>query len=380
VEGVARIVLGLDSPQLADEVVDFLDRGGRARVVASAASSAALAAAVREHEPDAIVGSTAVIRAAGGANGTPFLALETAETLAALRGAMELGARGFYLWPSERGALADAAAGSAPTKAGPPPRRASVVAVCGPRGGAGATFVATHLAAALARSGAATVLVDADWRFADLTVALGVPDDEPIRTIEDLAPVAGELEVRHLDEVLWGHPAGFRAVLGPMGGSGVEAASMEAAYRAAIGVAAGTNDAVVVHCGRGIDDVTRAVLSMADRIVMVLTLDVLSFRGARRAFEALDSLGLAQRVGIVINRAARAELTPKDAERAFGSAPLAVVPEDRKVGTAQNRGHLLRGRRRSVRAIERLAVRVVRDGSAGPRGVARPSRRAEVAA
>jgi len=362
VESVARIVLGLDSPQLAEEVVDFLDRGGRARVVASAVSPAALVAAVREHDPNAVVGSTGMVRSAGGMNGTPFLALETSESLVALRGAMELGARGFFVWPSERAALADAAAGSAPAKAGPPPRRASVVAVCGPRGGVGATFVATHLAAALARSGSRTILVDADWRFGDLTVALGVPEDEAVRTIEDLGAVAGELEDRHLDEVLWRHPAGFEALLAPP--AAVGAGDVVDAYRASVEVAAGTSDAVVVHCGRGADEVAAAVLPLAERIVLVLTLDVLSFRGARRTVEALDAAGLASRVGVVINRAARAEITPKDAERAFGFPPLAVIPVDRKVGHVQDRGILLRGRRSSVRAIDRLARRVVRTGAA----------------
>src|SRR5262245_12405342 len=277
VEGVARIVLGIDSPQLADEVVDFLDRGGRARVVATAASPAALAAAVCEHEPNAVVGSTAMVRSVGGMNGTAFLALETSESLVALRGAMELGARGFYVWPSERAALADAAAGSAPAKTGPPPRRASVVAVCGPRGGVGATFVATHLAAAFARSSSRTVLVDADWRFADLTVALGVPGDEPVRTVEDLAAVAGELEDRHLDEVLWRHPAGFDALLAPTSAAGGADGVLEA-YRAAVPVAAGSRDAVVVHCGRpaASDEVAAALLPLAERIVLVLGLDVLS--------------------------------------------------------------------------------------------------------
>jgi hypothetical protein len=38
-----------------------------------------------------------------------------------------------------------------------------------------------------------------------------------------------------------------------------------------------------------------------------------------------------------------------------------VIPVDRRVGRAQDRGVLLRGRGRSMRAIERLAARVVRE-------------------
>jgi pilus assembly protein CpaE len=365
VDSVARIVLGLDSSQLADEVVDFLDRGGRARVVASAASSRELAAAIREHEPHAVVGSPELVRSAGGVNGSSFLALETAESLSALRGAIELGARGFFLWPSERAALADAVAGSAPTKAGPPPRRASVVAVYGPRGGVGATFVATHLAAALARSGRRTILVDADWRFADLTVALGVPEPESLRTVEDLEPVAPELEPRHLEEVLWRHPEGFEVLLAPARPDTVEGRSLEA-YRPAMSVAAGEADALVVHVGRPIDPVATAAFQIAERILMVLTLDVLAFRDGRRAFEALGALGLAPRLGLVINRAGRADISAKDAEHAFGAPPLAVIPEDGKVGRLQDRGLLLGGRRRSIRAIERLASRVAGAGRGEP--------------
>ena len=171
---------------------------------------------------------------------------------------------------------------SAPTKTGPPPRRASVVAVCGPRGGVGATFVATHLAAAFARSGARTVLVDADWRFADLTVALGVPDDEPVRTVEDLVPVAGELEDRHLDEVLWRHPVGFDALLG----AGAPRRRRRRSSRVPRG---GRRRGRVAGRGRRplragapSDEAAGAVLPQADRILLVLALDVLSFRGGRR--------------------------------------------------------------------------------------------------
>ena len=47
-----------------------------------------------------------------------------------------------------------------------------------------------------------------------------------------------------------------------------------------------------------------------------------------------------------------------DAERVFGSPPVAVIPVDRRVGREQDRGRLLTGRGRTVRTIERLAGRV----------------------
>ena len=48
---VARIVLALETPDVAEEVMHFLDRTGRARVVGTAVDAAQLAEAVRQLEP-----------------------------------------------------------------------------------------------------------------------------------------------------------------------------------------------------------------------------------------------------------------------------------------------------------------------------------------
>ena len=353
-ETVAKIVLGVDSPQLADELVDFLDRSGRARVVATAASAGELAAAVRDHRPNAVVGVPRMVRAAGGLNGSRFLALDTSESLASLRGALDAGAHGFFLWPSERAALADAAASSAPPHERPASRAGAVVSVYGPRGGAGVTFVSTHLAAAFAERGTRTTLVDLDPGFADLTVALGVPVGEQPRSVADLRPVAHELTEEHLGEVLWGHPAGFDVLLAPPR-PGPAASMMGPVYRAVVPALAATRQAVVLHLPRALDETTSAALQASSRIVVVLTLDVLAFRACRRSLDAMAGLGVGDRVVIVVNRARRAELTPRDVARAFGAAPRVVIPSDRAVGRAQDRGRLLRGRRAARRAVDRLA-------------------------
>jgi len=357
VQSIARIVLGVDSPELADEVVDFLDRGGRARVVATAGSPDDLAAAMRDHRPHAVVGTPAMVRAAGGVNGSQFLALDTAETLASLRGALEVGARGYYLWPSERTALGDAAAATAP-----PPERgnggeAVVIAVHGPRGGAGTTFVASHLALAFAGRGRRVALADLDPLYADLTVALGVPPDQEPRTVADLQAVAHELSEEHLGEVLWRHPAGFDALLAPPRPVTAEA-STGPVYRAAIPVLASSHDAVVLHLPRAIDTTSAEAMQGSRRVLVVLTLDVLAFRAVRRSLELMREVGLDERVELVVNRATRSELSVQDVARAFGRAPVAVIPADRRVGSAQDRGRLLRGRGGAMRPLRRLAARL----------------------
>jgi len=69
-EQVARVVLGLEASEVAEEVMHFLDRGGSARVVATAQDDRQLEAAVRQMEPDVVVAQPAPIGAEPARAGT----------------------------------------------------------------------------------------------------------------------------------------------------------------------------------------------------------------------------------------------------------------------------------------------------------------------
>lgn len=353
-EDVARIVLGIEAHDVAEEVMHFLDRSGRARVVATAADDRQLAEAVRQLEPDAVVAQPGLVRR-GLLDGAALLALETRESVAALRAALEAGARGFFVWPAEREALA-AAAGRTRARAQAGERRARVVGVHGPRGGVGTTFLATHLAAALARRGADCLLVDLDPWFGDVAAALGAPLEPAPRTIADLLAAGEEPAPGRVEEVAWRHPAGFRALLAPEAGPTGVLGPEEVA--GVVGAAARAADVVLLHLPRALGAEVRPALEVVERLFLVVTLDVLAFRAARRALDRLEGLGVADRVEVVVNRAARAELTPADVEPALGLAPVAVLPRDGQVGPAQDHGRLLPLRGRTGRALLRLARRV----------------------
>ncbi|MEO8424080.1 MAG: hypothetical protein ABI595_09235 [Actinomycetota bacterium] len=349
-ENFARVVLAMEQHDVAEEVMHFLDRSGHARVVATAADDRQLLEAVRQLEPDAVIGQPSLVSHALGKRA--FLAVDTRESVGALRAAIRAGADGFFVWPADRDALATAAAA---TRAGPEAldRRATVVAVHAARGGAGATFVATHLARAFARRGKACVLIDGDPLYGEVGAAVGAPEGD-VHTLADLAPLGAELTPAHLDETLWTHPEGFRVLLSPP----VDAPSLDASHvRRVVDVASTATDVVILHLSHAIDAHARAGYETADRILEVLTLDVLSFRSTKRALEVLPS-GVEEKLGFVVNRASRAEITPRDVVRVFGREPLAVIPADRSVDRAQDHGRLVSARGRTGRAVERLAGRL----------------------
>ena len=350
-EHVARVVLALDALEVAEEVMHFLDRSGRARVVATASDARQLGEAVRQLEPDAVIADPAL--ALDGVARDGLLALATRESVASLRAAVRAGARGFYVWPAEREGLLDGVAATISLRASAE-RSATVIAVHGSRGGVGTTFIASHLAAAFARSARSCVLVEGDALYGDLRGALGAPDGA--RTIAELSAVGTEASWGHVDEVAWTHDAGFRVVLAPAP-EGVDDVPLDLIPRVVDAAATGC-EVVVIHLPRQLDAATRACLAEADRVLEVLSLDVLSFRAAARAREAFSPLALEGRVGFVVNRAARNEITPGDVRRVFGADPLAVFPRDPAVPRAQDHARLLPARGRMARIFDRLAVRV----------------------
>ena len=348
-DDVTRVVLAVEAPQVAEEVLHYLDRSGLARVVATATDDRQLADAVRQMEPDLVVAQPSL---ASAARGFAIVALDGRESVGSLRAALEAGARGFFVWPADRERLLGAVARSNASRGSSGPR-GLVVAVRGARGGVGATFVTAHLAAAVARAGGSCLVLDGDAVADDLRTAVGAPLDD-LHTLGDLLPVAEHVHTAQVREAAWDHAAGFSLLAAPEPGVRITGE----AFASLIGASAAASDVVIVHLSKALDEGSVAALRVADRVLHVLGLDAVSFRATDRVLESLSPLRLATRSGFVLNRAARSEIAPGDVRRVFGVDALAVLPVDRGVERTQARGHLLAPKGRMGRAFDRLAVRV----------------------
>ena len=352
------VALGVERPGLQEQVLHFLERLPRLAVVAAVSDGAALSAAIARHDPDVVIASPSLVGPADEAIGSALFVVAEAETVEVLRQALRTGARGFYVWPDERELLARDAARAVAEREAESSKRGRVVAVYGPRGGAGATFLATHLSAACAARSRRTGLVDFDLFFGDVTTALGIPGNGNVRTVADLLPVLDEVGPEHLSEVLFRHPRGFSVLLAPHDPAVAELVTPGQLAGATAAMAAG-HECVVLHLPRAMDDIARTGLEIADQILLVVTLDVLAFRDARRTLTLLSSLGLDGRCRLVVNRVGRSEIAVDDVERVFGLKPAAVIGTNRAVPRAQNRGELLGGRSgQTVRRIASLAEQI----------------------
>ena len=351
---LTRVVLAVDAPEVLDEILHFLDRSGSVRVLATADDARQLSEATKQLEPDVVIAEPRL--ASHVAAPTPCIAIASRESVTALRAAIAAGVRAFTVWPVERDELLRHVRSYAATGR-VFERRAQVIAVHGSRGGAGCTFLATHLARAFAERGRSSVLIDVDPYGGDVETILGITDGaDGVHPMSALVDVVDEMTPGGLMDALFTHPAGFGVVVAsPPDASSVAPESVSRL----VDLAAAASDTVILHTGRALDEVTRSCLRTADVILEVLSLDVPAFRAAVRTGARLAADAVDDRTWFVVNRASRGEVLPADVERVFGRPANAVIPLDGSVPRLQDHGRLLGARSRAARAVARLAAQLL---------------------
>jgi pilus assembly protein CpaE len=367
-----RILIAIRDMAFHQEVLDFFERDPVVEVVGAVTQPDALFRVEQKMGPDVVIVCPTLSREVQhpsiGGRTRNLLIVGEEMTVPLLRDAIDAGAKAVFAWPEERDELARAIgvlAGSEEWASAP---RGRVVAVFGPRGGSGTTFIATHLSAAMADQGKRCVLVDLDGCFADVSVALGIAPGQEVRTVADLVAVAGELEPDHVEDALFRHPRGFDALLAPPEPD--RAAHIPSGlYGGAVALLALSHDVVVLHSPRCLDGVARTGLGMADEVLLVVSPDLFSLYSARRAISALGFRAGDGRCQVIINPHARGDVGVAEIEDILGMRPAATVRFDAAVGRTQDRGELFRARSRGAwRDVQALAKRVAADSAISASG------------
>jgi pilus assembly protein CpaE len=214
--------------------------------------------------------------------------------------------------------------------------RGKVVTVFSPKGGSGKTVLATNLAAATARSGVETLLVDLDLQFGDSALTLAV---SPRATIADLAASQGDIDVDKLKAFVSTDsrtglsllPSPKRPEEADLVGAPQLAAVLEAA-RSGFG-------AVVIDTGPLFDAPMLAALDHTEQLLLVCNPEVTSLKNVRIGLETIDRLGFPrERVSLVANRIGAAGAVARDdIEDALDTKIAFELPDDPGVPAAINR-------------------------------------------
>ena len=251
--------------------------------------------------------------------------------------AVAAGARGFLLKPySAQDLLAllrEASLTARPDA--PTSRTGQLTAVYGPKGGVGTTTIATSLAVALAQAGGSVALVDLDLQFGDVGVLLN------LRGVNSVAELVGHTSLTKdvIRDTFLEHATGVRVLLAPDDLSRAEALD-PAQVCEVLAQLRGLFDHVVCDLWSMYEELTRSVLTMADRAVLVTTPEVPALRDLQRVLVAGRDMHLDERALIVVNRAeGKAGFRTTEVAKALGRPIGVAIPSD-GIGTTEavNRG------------------------------------------
>jgi MinD-like ATPase involved in chromosome partitioning or flagellar assembly len=247
---------------------------------------------------------------------------------------LEVGAADVLLLPQSSETLmfalhkASAASGATPD--------GKIVTVFSPKGGSGKTVLATNIAAATARAGIHTLLVDFDLQFGDTALMLAV---SPRATISDMAGSSGDVDIEKLNAFVNSDARNDLALLAaprrPEEAEIVRQADLEAVLDAA----RNGYEAIVVDTGPLFDGPMIAALDRSDQLILVCTPEVTSLKNVRIGLETIDRLGFPRdRVLIVANRiGASGGIVMREMEDALGVEIGFELPDDPGVPAAVNR-------------------------------------------
>jgi pilus assembly protein CpaE len=213
-----------------------------------------------------------------------------------------------------------------------------IVVICGPKGGAGKTTVATGVAVTASRQFPGQVsLLDLDLQFGDVDLFLNLEGE---RNLRSLGPVLQELDREAVNSVLQTTPNGLRVLLPPTSPEDAEMFHVED-ISALLLFFKRTSALTVVDTSGRLDAALVASAHDADLITIVTPPELPALRDTAKFLETLERLSVTKdRVAVVVNHASRQRgFDPTIVGRTLGDKPAAVLPFDpAAVDRAANQG------------------------------------------
>jgi pilus assembly protein CpaE len=224
-------------------------------------------------------------------------------------------------------------------------RLAPFVAVLKTIGGAGATTVATHLAAQMAQDmgeHCRACIIDLDLQSGDASSFLG---SAPRLTLTDLLEAGDRLDEELVTSVASeGHPL-VDVIAAPSEIMPIEALEFEHLMRI-VAIARRKYDLVIVDLPASFTNWSLSTVFAADQILLVGLLTIPSLRHAKRQIDFLVSMGIPrEKIQMILNRVEKSlfkTISPSDAADALKHPILATMSDEGKLlRSAQDQGELI---------------------------------------
>jgi pilus assembly protein CpaE len=200
-----------------------------------------------------------------------------------------------------------------------------MTAVFSNKGGCGTSFIAANLAASASAS-AKTVLVDLNLEAGDLPMFFG---SNPKASIADLVSRKGRLDDHIISAFVTPYSDKLHLLAAPKEVDPIDKIKPEHVFEVLQRLRE-CYEYVVLDLQHTFDAITLAALEQSDNIVLVLTLDLLAIRSAKRALQIFDRAGYARnKVRILVNRwSKQLDLDIRQVEEVLGEPVLGSLLSD----------------------------------------------------
>lgn len=209
-------------------------------------------------------------------------------------------------------------------------------------GGSGATTVATHLSAELAKLEGGACLVDLDIQFGTVASFLGVSQQ---RSIADLLEAHARLDADLMRGIAADRGHGLSVITAPEAILPLEQVDVDQLLRV-LALARRTYGSVVLDLPANFTNWSLSTILNSSMVLLVVELSIASLRQAKRRLDLLVDMGFdRRRIRVVVNRVERKLFKPinlTDVETALGVPTLGSVGSDHAlVSSAQDQGLLV---------------------------------------
>ncbi len=251
--------------------------------------------------------------------------------------ALKVGAKEFFRLPLNgqdvKGALikfqAEKASGEKKIKAAPA-KEGTIIHCMGSKGGVGTTTVAVNLAANLLRSDAGTVaLMDLNLLFGDIPIFLGM--ESHLFDWAEIARNISRLDSSFLMGTLYKHPSGLHILPSPTSIFETFSSGPEIITKL-LQLMRTMFDFVIIDGGQQLGEMSKAIMKLADRVVIVTLLNLPCLINVKRLKETFLRLGYPSddRLFIVANRVHKksGNISAEDAERTVKKKIAWTIPND----------------------------------------------------
>ena len=234
------------------------------------------------------------------------------------------------------------------------------ILICSGKGGVGKTTTTANLGIALARSGASTVVLDADFGLRNLDLLLGLENRIVYTAQEVLA------ESCRLEQALVKHKQEPNLALLPAGNPRMLEWLTPKDMQAIVALLEEQFDYVLIDCPAGIEDGFKNAAAAAREALVITTPEVAAVRDADRVIGLLNTQGISP-VQLVLNRvrpkmmSSQEMLSVDDVTDILALPLLGLVFEDEQVIVSTNRGEPLTlsdGGSPAARAYSNIAGRL----------------------